>query len=446
MSKTLIKSETFNNTPIGNFPLDWDIVAIGDIATYVGSGITPKGGSNVYKKEGILFIRSQNVTFEGLLLDDVAHIDERIHKIMKRSEVFAHDVLLNITGASIGRCCPLPEGLGTANVNQHVCAIRLPNPNRENARFLSSALASYIGESQINKLNAGGNREGLNYQQLRAFLIPFPPTQERADIAKILDAIDKAIALTDTHITKLKKAKAGLLHDLLTRGIDEHGELRDYTRNPELFKRSPLGIIPKDWDVLSVEDILEGRPKNGYSPKEVNEWTGKLMLGLGCLTTNGFQPCQLKNAPANSLKIDTALLKDGDFLISRSNTRELVGLVGIYKDIGIPTIYPDLMMRLTPNKRITAYFLELLMKHEPVRRQLTRTAQGTSGSMVKINSKSVLSTVTAVPQPEEQQRILQAINEFVNHLYLKNYYLEKLKLLKKGLMSDLLTGRVRVKI
>ncbi|MEH2232591.1 MAG: restriction endonuclease subunit S [Nostoc sp.] len=310
--------------------------------------------------------------------------------------------------------------------------------------FLFHALDARYDE--LRTRSAGGGRAGLSKSIIEAIPIALPELIEQQKIAEIFDVIDKAIALTNTHITKLKKAKAGLLHDLLTRGIDDHGELRDYTRNPELFKRSPLGIIPKDWDVLSVEEILEGRPKNGYSPKEANEWTGKLMLGLGCLTPNGFQPCQLKNAPANDLKTNAALLRDGDFLISRSNTRELVGLVGVYKDIGIPTIYPDLMMRLTPNNRITVHFLELLMKHEPVRRQLTGTAQGTSGSMVKINSKSVLSTVTVVPQPEEQQRILQAIDESVNHVNLKNYYLEKLKLLKQGLMSDLLTGRVRVKI
>ncbi|MBD0310948.1 MAG: restriction endonuclease subunit S, partial [Microcoleus sp. T1-bin1] len=149
MRETVVKTEEFKNSPLGKIPTDWDVVSIDKIAIYVGSGITPRGGSNVYKKECILFIRSQNVTFNGLRLDDVAYIDNRTHESMKRSEVFAHDVLLNITGASIGRCCPVPPGLDAANVNQHVCAIRLPNPNREDAIFLSSVLASYIGQSQI---------------------------------------------------------------------------------------------------------------------------------------------------------------------------------------------------------------------------------------------------------------------------------------------------------
>lgn len=159
--------EQFKDSPLGRIPWEWESPKIGSIASHVGSGLTPRGGSEVYKTQGVLFIRSQNVTFEGLKLNDVAYIDPQTHESMKRSEVFAHDVLLNITGASIGRCCPLPSGLGATNVNQHVCVIRLPHPSREDATFLSSVLASHIGQSQIDRLNAGSNRQGLNYQQLR---------------------------------------------------------------------------------------------------------------------------------------------------------------------------------------------------------------------------------------------------------------------------------------
>ena len=103
------------------FPADWDTKTIGDIACHIGSGATPTGGSAVYSKTGITFIRSQNVTVKGLLLDDVAFIGTSIHQQMARSEIFPHDVLLNITGASIGRCCFVPHDFGLANVNQHVC-------------------------------------------------------------------------------------------------------------------------------------------------------------------------------------------------------------------------------------------------------------------------------------------------------------------------------------
>ena len=150
------------------------------------------------------------------MLDDVAYIDEETHQSMKRSEVLAHDVLLNITGASIGRCCPVPEKLGRANVNQHVCAIRLPHASREDAVFLSAILASHIGQSQIDRLNAGGNREGLNYEQLRSFMIPWPYSAERTQSAMILEAQNVRIFAEEAYRDKLKRLREGLIDDLFT--------------------------------------------------------------------------------------------------------------------------------------------------------------------------------------------------------------------------------------
>jgi type I restriction enzyme S subunit len=135
---------------------------------------------------------------------------------MRRSEIFPHDVLINITGASIGRCCPVPANLGEANVNQHVCAIRFHNPNREDAIFLSVVLASYIGQSQIKRLNAGSNREGINYQQLRAIVVPWPAEREREQIAILFSTHDARLHTEEAYCDKLKQLKKGLMRDLLT--------------------------------------------------------------------------------------------------------------------------------------------------------------------------------------------------------------------------------------
>ncbi|GAF84637.1 unnamed protein product [marine sediment metagenome] len=208
--------EQFKDSPLGRIPREWNVVSIGEIASHVGSGLTPRGGSEVYKTSGVIFIRSQNVTFKGLKFEDIAFIDFKTHEQMQRSEVFAHDVLINITGASIGRCCPLPKGLGPTNVNQHVCAIRLPAPRRKDAFYLSAVLASHIGQHQIDVLNAGGNREGLNYQQLRSFVIPWPEKDERTKAANIIAAHDARIRTEEQYRDKLKLQKKGLMHDLLT--------------------------------------------------------------------------------------------------------------------------------------------------------------------------------------------------------------------------------------
>jgi type I restriction enzyme, S subunit len=209
--------EQFKDSPLGKVPADWEVKPLDALCSHIGSGITPTGGHKVYRKDGVLFVRSQNVTFDGLLLEDVAFIDDHIHEAMRRSEIFPHDVLLNITGASIGRCCPFPDKLGPANVNQHVCSIRLtPSPSESDAVYLAAFLGSSFGKSQIERLNAGSNRQGLNYAQIRSFIIHWPKPEERERIFAVLRAIPNRIKSETAFHRKLTLIKQGLLHNLLT--------------------------------------------------------------------------------------------------------------------------------------------------------------------------------------------------------------------------------------
>jgi type I restriction enzyme S subunit len=109
---------------IGDIPQEWDVFKLKYLTQKIGSGITPKGGAAIYENEGIPLLRSQNIHFDALRLDDVAYISEEIHQNMIATEVHEGDVLFNITGASIGRCNYWPKDIGIANVNQHVCIVR----------------------------------------------------------------------------------------------------------------------------------------------------------------------------------------------------------------------------------------------------------------------------------------------------------------------------------
>jgi type I restriction enzyme S subunit len=208
--------EQFQDPPLGLIPREWETKTLSALCKHIGSGVTPRGGQDVYTTEGVTFIRSQNVTFEGLLLSDIAFIPEEIHRGMLRSEVFAHDVLFNITGASIGRCCPMPDGLGRANVNQHVCVLRVPDATAEDSTYLASVLASPIGQRQLETLNTFGNRQGLNYQQLGSFVLPWPDRSERKMIADRIVAADAQRHAAEREKAKLTLLKSGLMTDLLT--------------------------------------------------------------------------------------------------------------------------------------------------------------------------------------------------------------------------------------
>ena len=208
--------EQFKDSPLGRIPREWDVRRLSEMCVHLGSGLTPRGGQDVYTSAGVMLIRSQNVHFDGLRLDEVAFISENTHLGMRRSEVQAHDVLYNITGASIGRCCAMPDGLGAANVNQHVCILRVPYADASSASFLAAVLSSPIGQQQLEALNTTGNRQGLNFQQLGAFLIPWPESfQEQQAIAAHLATHDCQIAFEEASLAKLHHFKSGLMADLL---------------------------------------------------------------------------------------------------------------------------------------------------------------------------------------------------------------------------------------
>jgi type I restriction enzyme S subunit len=183
-------------------PETWTWTTIGELETFIGSGITPRGGKEVYRDEGIPFIRSQNVQSDGLHLEDVAYITPEMHAEMKRTQVRPNDVLLNITGASIGRSTYIPEVFGEANVNQHVCIIRtgwwiVP-------AYLAHFLNSRCGQDQISATESGVTREGLNYTQVRSLWIPLAPVAEQRHVAT---KIGEAFAIAEQIEKAVKKAR-----------------------------------------------------------------------------------------------------------------------------------------------------------------------------------------------------------------------------------------------
>lgn len=280
-------------------------------------------------------------------------------------------------------------------------------------------------------------------------LVVFKPSfpSEQAQIAFVLDTLDDAITNLDAVIAKIRRVRTGLLDDLMTLGLDEHGCLRDPLSHPEQFKESAIGSIPQNWKVCKLRQALQTPPRNGYSPKEAPTFQGSYVLGLGCLTPEGFSTRQLKSAPSDNPRLLPFRLNDGDLLISRSNTRELVALPGVFRDIGYPCYYPDLMMRLSPKSDLLAQFLELLLRYSIARRRLVSSASGTSGSMVKITGADVMETTVAYPsldEGDEQRQILALKDSIDEELRSTRAERKKLSLIRSGLMSDLLSGRVRV--
>ncbi|MFH0875565.1 MAG: restriction endonuclease subunit S [archaeon] len=147
-------------------------VRLKDVSTKIGSGITPRGGHTIYIKSGIALIRSMNVLLNEFKEDGLAHISNEIDETMKTTRVMKNDVLLNITGASIGRVCVVPESILPANVNQHVCIIR--TVERLNPNYLSYYLSNPNFQKFIMSSESGATRQALTKEKIEKFLIPLP--------------------------------------------------------------------------------------------------------------------------------------------------------------------------------------------------------------------------------------------------------------------------------
>ena len=199
---------------IGTIPADWEVVRLGDGVVHVGSGVTPRGGKSVYTPSGITFLRSQNVHFDGLRLEDVVRIPPETDKAMARSRVQPNDVLLNITGASIGRCTVVPSDFGPANVNQHVCIIR--TSDQFNPRYVWKWLSTPRSQKEIDDIQTGQSRQGLNYQQVRQLSIALPPRSEQDAFVEILSGLDATIAEAKREQDGLRSLKESTADALLT--------------------------------------------------------------------------------------------------------------------------------------------------------------------------------------------------------------------------------------
>ena len=203
---------------IGQIPQGWGVSRLKYLANKIGSGKTPLGGSEIFEETGILFIRSQNI-YNGLILleDKATYINRNIHQQMIGTCVKKNDILLNITGASIGRVAKYDLDI-EANVNQHVCIIKsnryvLPD-------YLMYFIMSEFGQFMIKTHQISGNREGLSFENIGNFKIIAPGLDYQYEISQYLNkemlTINQMIKTKEQQIANINKQRQTLIYDYVT--------------------------------------------------------------------------------------------------------------------------------------------------------------------------------------------------------------------------------------
>jgi type I restriction enzyme S subunit len=349
-------------------------------------------------------------------------------------------VVLSAIGANCGRCF-VATGDWTTLANVQVV---IPDPKEAHARFLH-----YRVDRDDYWPRSGSAQPFVKPSDIRSCWIALPPLGQQLAVVRVLDTLDTAIHETEAIIAKLKAVKQGLLHDLLTRGIDANGELRPpQAEVPHLYKQSPLGWIPKEWEVAPLgdlsESLVDGPFGSNLKTAHYVENPGVRVVRLQNILAGEYDDSERafiseRHAACMARNRVTA----GDALIaSLGDARYPVGRSCCY-----PADLPDAInkadcFRFRSGPRCLNEFVMLSMNGATARKQVRGYEQGVT--MKRINLGNLRRVEIPLPSISEQEMISVRLGVTQKQIDVTSLELRKLQFEKAGLMDDLLTGRVRV--
>ncbi len=365
---------------------------------------------------GVPLIRIVDMDSGGLRPEGLFRISPALDKEFARSRIDSGDLLLSIQG-TVGRVAIAPPELAGANISRTIA--RLSFATAGDGRFYKHWFLSSDGLRAIDGAIVGTTRSSLNIGVLRKVAVPSPTGPEKSTIADILDTLDTTIRQTEAIIEKLRQVKQGLLHDLLTRGIDANGELRPpQSQAPHLYKNSPLGWIPREWEFAHLGQL--SRPRQWPTISQ-----GQLMaFGYPVFGANGqigYFHRYTHEHPTIAVTCRGATCGNVHLTPSRCY---ITGNAMALDDLDA--------------ERVQVEFLANFLRDRGMADCTTGSAQP------QIIASEIRRVCVALPLMHEQALAVQLLAAEDARISAERSALHKLAALKSGLMDDLLTGRVRV--
>lgn len=414
----------------------WPIEQLGN-RCYVKARIGWRGlTSSEYKNEGPFLIAGKHVRNGQIDWTSCDHITDKRYRESMEIALAAGDVILTKDG-TIGRVARIDHLPGPATLNGTMMLLR--SGNQLHYRFLFHLLNGAQFKKLIADKISGSSIPHIFQRDMVTLPISIPPMEQQLGIADVLDTLDIFIRQSEAIIEKLKQVKQGLLHDLLTRGIDANGALRPpQSQAPHLYKDSPLGWIPCEWMVDLLDSVADRGSGHTPSKSTPSYWNG------------GIKWVSL----ADSHRLDQIYISETDKEISElglansSAVKHQAGTVILSRDAGVGksailsvemAVSQHFMAWRCGQRLSNLYLYFMLQRMKPTFESIA------IGSTIKtIGLAFFKKLIIVVPSRSEQDRIVEVILCNETALQAHSDELAKLKLQKNGLMDDLLTGRVRV--
>jgi type I restriction enzyme, S subunit len=412
---------------------DWDEVRIEDLGDIIAGG-TPSRGNPSYWNGRIPWVTPSEIT--ELRDKYLRETRERITAeglAGSAAKLLPPGSVLVTTRATLGE-----EAIAAVPVatNQGFKSI-IPNTDSHSlfAYYLVCSL-----KLEMERLASGTTFLEISKADFSRIKVRRPKHDEQTRIAAVLDTVDEAIAKKEAVIAKLQQVRAGLLHDLLSRGLDEHGQLRDPIAHPGQFQDSPLGKIPRAWEVKTCQSICREIVVGiVVKPAQYYVEEGVPVLRSANVREEGIQMSDLVfiSDESNTL-LSKSILRTGDVVTVRTGYPGTSCVVPSHLD-GANCV--DLII-LRPSAEIVPAFLALWTNSPFGRNQILKAQGGLAQQHFNVGELKTL--LTAKPERDEQVRIVERIAMLGSRISLEVETGAKLSQLKSGLMADLLTGRVRV--
>jgi type I restriction enzyme, S subunit len=415
-------------------PEGWEFVRLGQITSKVGSGSTPRGGSESYQRAGIPLIRSMNVRFEGFTKEGLAFLNQKQADALKEVTVRPDDVLLNITGASIGRVTQAPAFMDGARVNQHVCIIRVFH--EIDAAYLSRYLASPSVQQMIWGEQYGVTRQALTKSQILDFQIPLAPSREQRRIVERIDALFEQVISAREHLSRvpliLKRFRQAVLAAACSGRLTEDWREKNPQIEPatltlerirhQRFNGKQLDTIaPVDSDELpELPDswvwarfgVLLGELRNGISTKPELSPPGVSILRISSVRSGCVSLIGHRFLPNGADLLPEYGLRDGDLLFTRYNgSIDLLGVCGMVRGLGrASALYPDKLMRVRfDHEHVLPAYAELFFQSVDARDRLTAQSRSSAGQQ-GVSGADIKSQPFALAPFGEQVEIIDRVS------------------------------------
>jgi type I restriction enzyme, S subunit len=427
---------------------EWNSISLRELIGKPISGSRPTGGVNV-DTEGVPSLGGENILASGGVdFTNLNRVSDSFYRAMPKGQLYPLDVLINKDGAQTGKVGLYRGDFSHACVNEHLFILR--NQNRANdQQFLFYSVLLPETQTQIARRITGSAQPGLNTTFVNAVKILIPENaNEQKRIAEILSTLDAVIEQTEALIAKGQKIKAGLMHDLFTRGVTPDGHLRPPPAEaPHLYKQSPLGWIPKEWEVKPLRSLAEIVSGVTLSAKiEITDGIKVPYLRVANVQDGYFNLKEIKKIRVSRPLFEKLQLKFGDVLMNEGGDFDKLGRGSVWREEINPCIHQNHVFRVRArDASLRPDFLAFWSQTEMGKKYFILSSKQ-STNLASINSTQLNRFPIVQPCPLEQERIEKRIMVSNNHSVSQQMKLEKFRQLKSGLMHDLLTGRVRVKI